>query len=287
MSSVVESGAGRSPAPRIGLLRVFLAASVLLFLAGGWTVYGTPAAYCAAGLAGILGVAWVVGWPQVLLRNALTMVFVDSVLVSVLVYDTGGEGSPFLSLYLLASLGLVRAASVPLSFAGAAALVAGYLAATGLGGMFEASSGLETAFEAGLIFLFGVLAGFLGLSFRSLQNRSQELALADARLRESEEQIAVLFSSFAPTLRVLDVGGILDWAATTTGGLLGAPFVHVALLDEVNHRTHAEGDSNVYPSWWHPEIQRLLLWSSRTGEVLREETVVCGIEGFRGGADTL
>ena len=263
---------------------MFLAASVLLFLGtGGWSVYGAPAAYCAAGLAGILGVALMVGWPRVLSRNALAVVVIDSVLVSALVCDTGREGSLFLFLYLLASLGLIRTASLPVSFVGAAALAAGYLiatVATGLGGTFGAFFVPETAFGSGLVFLSGILAGLVGLRLQSLQDKAQKLSLADTSLRESEEQISVLFSSFAPALRVLDVGGILDWAAAASGRLLGAPFVHVALLDVVNHRTHAEGSSNVYPSWWHPGIQRLLLWSSRTGEILREETTVCGLKGF-------
>ena len=281
MGGVVRRGVGRERSPKTVLLRAALAGSVVLLMVGGWPVAGATVAYLAAGCAALLSIALIVGWPQALSQNVFALVFLDSVLISVLVYGTGGGGSPFFPIYLLASLGLIWAPSVPLSFAGAAALVGGYLAATaGFDGAFEALLAQETVFKVGLIVLFSILAGFLGANLRVLREKTRGLSLANATSREDEEKIAALCSSFAPVLRILDVGGVLDWLALTVRDLLDAPFVHVALLDGVNHRTHTDGNSDVYPSWWHPEVQRILLWSSRTGEVLHEETTVCGIEGL-------
>jgi putative nucleotidyltransferase with HDIG domain len=281
LAGVAGSVARRKRLPRIGLLRVALASLVVLLVSGGWTVTGTFTAYLAAGCAGILGVALILGWPQTFSYSPFTLVFLDSILISVLIYGTGGGESPFFPLYLLASLGLVLAPGVLASFAGAATLVGGYLAATaGSSGTFDVLFFPETLFGVGIIALFCVLAGSLGIKLHSLRATVRSSSTSAVSARESEERSAVLLSSIAPILRILDVGGVLDWMALTVRDLLDAPFVHVALLDGANHRTHVEGNLDVYPSWWHPEIQRILLWSSRTGEVLREEVTVCGIEGL-------
>src|ERR687886_2872962 len=85
-----------------GLLRVALAAVVAVLLSRGWSPAGMEGAYLAVGLAFILGVLSTLGWPEILLRERLVRVFVDCALVGVLVAYTGGAGSPFFPLYVLA-----------------------------------------------------------------------------------------------------------------------------------------------------------------------------------------
>ena len=41
-----------------------------------------------------------------------------------------------------------------------------------------------------------------------------------------------------------------------------------------------KGEFDAYPSWWHPSIQRLVLWSCREKEVVRSDDAIHGIEGF-------
>jgi HD-GYP domain-containing protein (c-di-GMP phosphodiesterase class II) len=52
------------------------------------------------------------------------------------------------------------------------------------------------------------------------------------------------------------------------------------MLNANRHRTVLEGDFDACPSWWHPSIQRLVLWSCREGDVVRSEERIHGIEGF-------
>src|SRR5215218_4188486 len=110
--------------PRAGLIRVALAGFVALILA--WAFPGAVGAYLAAGLALLFGMFLIVGWPAILLRERLVRVFLDSALVGVLVAYTGGAGSRFFSLYLLAALGIAWIETRPKVALAAAALVAGY-----------------------------------------------------------------------------------------------------------------------------------------------------------------
>src|SRR5215213_3826872 len=117
MSSTVAS-------PRAGLIRVVLAGFVALMLS--WAFPGAVGAYLAAGLALLFGISLIVGSPEILLRERLVRVFLDSALVGALVAYTGGAGSPFFSLYLLAALGIAWIETRPKVVVAAAALVAGY-----------------------------------------------------------------------------------------------------------------------------------------------------------------
>lgn len=265
---------------KAGLLRVAVAGFVALLLSGEWTFAGATTAYFATGFAGVLGVILGVHRLRVLSRNALVLVFLDSALISILVFDTGGADSPFFPLYLLASLGIVRVSSVPSSLAGAVALVGGYILAVivSVGTLGEFFS--RGTFEVGLIVLFCAAASLLGNKLRDARESVRHLSSTVATMREHDERIAPLVSNFTPALRVLNLEEVLDWMARTAQELLDVPYAHAALLDETHHRTVAAGDLDVYPSWWHPKIQRLVLWSCRTGEVLREKSALHGIEGF-------
>lgn len=267
---------------RVGLLHAAVAGFVVLLLSGGWTFAEATAAYLAAGCAGVLGVLLAVRWPRMLLRSAPALVFFDSALISILVFDTGGAGSPFFPLYLLAALGIARVTkSIPPSLVGAAVLVGGYLVAVIVSsGTSRGLFSLEVTFEIGLIALFCAVADFSGNKLRHARENVRQLSSTVVTMRERDEKVASLVSNFTPALRVLDPEGVLDWMARTAQKLLNVPYAHAALLDETRHRTVVGNDLDAYPSWWHPEIQRLVLWSCRTGKVLRKESALQGIEGF-------
>src|SRR5215207_1786818 len=110
--------------PRAGLIRLALTGSVALMVV--WAFPGAAGALLAAGLALLFGVFLTLGWPAILLRERLVRIFLDSALVGVLVAYTGGAGSPFFSLYLLAALGIAWIETWPKVTIAAAALVAGY-----------------------------------------------------------------------------------------------------------------------------------------------------------------
>src|SRR5215204_3818972 len=110
--------------PGAGLFRVALAGVVALMLALAFP--GAGVAYLAAGLALLLGMFLIVGWPAILVRESLVRVFLDTALVGVLVTYTGGAGSPFFSLYFLAALGIAWIEARPKVAVAAGALVAGY-----------------------------------------------------------------------------------------------------------------------------------------------------------------
>src|SRR5919202_6194241 len=108
-----------------GLLRMALAATVALLLSQAWPLAGMEGAYLAAGLAFLFGVFLTLGRPAILSRERVVRVFVDSALVGVLVAYTGGAGSPFFLLYLLAVLGIAWIDTRPKVAAAPAVLVAG------------------------------------------------------------------------------------------------------------------------------------------------------------------
>jgi diguanylate cyclase (GGDEF)-like protein/putative nucleotidyltransferase with HDIG domain len=78
----------------------------------------------------------------------------------------------------------------------------------------------------------------------------------------------------------MDLEGILQWTAEAAHAVGGGAYAHVAALKGNHHRTVMEGDFDACPSWWHPSIQRLALWSCREGEVVRSGETIHGIEGF-------
>src|ERR671911_2208756 len=140
--------------PGAGLIRVALAGAVALMLALAFPEAGV--AYLAAGLALLFGMFLIVGRPAILVRERLVSVFLDSALVGVLVAFTGGAGSPFFSLYLLAALGLAWIETRPKVAVAAAALVAGYPVALIVSGGVDALGFTPVALRTGFIALFCV-----------------------------------------------------------------------------------------------------------------------------------
>src|SRR5215207_6458752 len=150
--------------PRAGLLRVALAGVVALLLS--LALPGAKGAYLAVGLALLFGVALIAGRPTILLRERLVRVVLDSVLVGVLIAYTGGEASPFFSLYLLAALEIAWIETRPKVVVATAALVVGYLAAVVAPGGLGALGSTPVALRAGFLALLCVVVAFLGSEMR-------------------------------------------------------------------------------------------------------------------------
>src|SRR5215204_167566 len=264
--------------PRAGLIRVVLAGFVALMLS--WAFPGAVGAYLAAGLALLFGISLIVGSPEILLRERLVRVFLDSALVGVLVAYTGGAGSPFFSLYLLAALGIAWIETWPKVTIAAAALVAGYPAAVFVAGGVGALGSTPVVLRIGFIALFCVAVAFLGSEMQGFRRLAIRLSSTLANEIDRVESDERLISKFEPVLKVLSLEGILEWTVEAAHALGGGPYAHVAALNGNHHRTIMEGDFDICPSWWHPSIQRLVLQSCREGDTVRSEEEIHGIEGF-------
>ncbi len=264
--------------PRAGLLRVALTGIVALMLA--WAFPWAWGALLAAGLALLFGTFLIVGWPAILLRERLVLVFLDTALVGVLVAYTGGAGSPFFSLFLLAALGIAWIETRPKVALAAAALVAGYPAAVVASGGFGALGSTPVALRTGLVALFCVAVAFLGSEMQGFRRLAIRLSSTLANEIDRVESDERLISKFTPVVKVLSLEGILGWTVEAAHTVGGGPYAHVAALKGNHHSTILEGDSDVCPSWWHPSIQRLVLRSCRDGDTVRSEEEIHGIEGF-------
>jgi HD-GYP domain-containing protein (c-di-GMP phosphodiesterase class II) len=264
--------------PRAGLIRMALTGIVALMLA--WAFPGAVGAYLAAGLALLFGVCLILGWPAILLRERLVSVILDSALVGVLVAYTGGVGSPFFSLYLLAALGIAWIETRPEVAVAGAALVAGYPAAVVASGGMGALGSTPVVLRTGFIALFCVAVAFLGSEMQGFRKLAIRLSSTLANEKDRVESDERLISKFGPVMKVLSLEGILGWTVETAHAMGGGPYAHVAALKGNHHSTILEGDFDVCPSWWHPSIQRLLLRSCREGEIVRSEEEIHGIEGF-------
>ena len=264
--------------PRAGLLRVALTMIVALMLA--LTFPGAVGAFLAVGLALLLGVCVIVGWPAILMRERLVRIFVDSALVGMLVALTGGAGSPFFPLYLLAALGIAWIEARPKIAVAAAALVAGYPAAVVVSGGVDALGSTPVVFRTGFIALFCVAVAFLGSEMQGFRKLAVRLSSTLANEIDRVESDERLISQFAPVMKVLSLEGILGWTVEAAHTVAGGPYAHVAALKGNHHSTILKRDSDVCPSWWHPSIQRLVLQSCREGNTVRSEEEIYGIEGF-------
>ncbi len=241
---------------------------------------GAEGALLAAGLALLFGVFLIVGWPAILVRERLVRVFLDSALVGVLVVYTGGAGSPFFSLYLLAALGIAWIETWPKVAVATAALVIGYLAAVTASGGVGALGSTPVVLRTGLTALFCVAVALLGSEmqgFRKLATRLSSTLANEIERVESDER---LISKFGPVMKVLSLESILGWTVEAAHTVGGGPYAHVASLKGNHHSTILEGDFDVCPSWWHPSIQRLVLQSCRESDTVRSEEEVHGIVGF-------
>jgi HD-GYP domain-containing protein (c-di-GMP phosphodiesterase class II) len=263
-----------------GLLRMALAAVVAVLLTRAWPPAGMEGAYLAAGLAFIFGAFLALGRPGILLRERLVGVFLDCALVGVLVAYTGGAESPFFPLYLLAALGIVWIDTRPKIAAAAAALVAGYPVAVVATGGFGDLASTPVALRVGFVALFCLVVTFFASEVQGLKKLAVGLSSTLAREIDRVESDEGLISEFEPVLRVLSLEGILEWTVRAAHAVGGGSYAHVAALAGNHHRTLMEGDFDVCPSWWHPEIQRLVLQCCRGGETVKSDEEIHGIKNF-------
>jgi HD-GYP domain-containing protein (c-di-GMP phosphodiesterase class II) len=264
--------------PGAGLIRVALAGAVALMLALAFPEAGV--AYLAAGLALLFGMFLIVGRPAILVRERLVSVFLDTALVGVLVAYTGGAGSPFFPLYLLAALGIAWIEMRPKVAVATAALVAWYPAVVAASEGIGALGSTPVVLRTGLIALFCAAVAFLGSEMQGSRRLASKLSSDLAIEKDHVESDERLLSKFGPVMKVLSLEGILGWTVEAAHTVGGGPYAHVAALKGIHHKTILEGDFDVCPSWWHPSIQRLVLQSCREGETVRSEEEIHGIDGF-------
>lgn len=270
-----------APAPKSGLLRIALSGAVFLLVATAQLPGDASGAYLAAGLALVFGALMVFERPSFLVREKLVRPLVDAVLLCVLVAGTGGEGSPFFPLYLLAALEVIRVANfVGIAVATAVLtgsyLLAGGIAAGSLGALDPLFVGSRVAFVA----LFCVVAAVLGAEVRVLESLNSGLSTTLAVEQGRTKSAETLVSELGPSLGTLDIEGILQWMAEAAQAISGGSYAHVAALEGGPHRTVFKGETYVCPSWWHPAIQRLVLWGCLEGDTVRSDESVHDIEGF-------
>lgn len=265
--------------PRAGLLRIALAVAVALLVSLAWTPAEVGGVYLAAALAAVFGALSIAGRPESLLRERLARVVADSALVGVLVAYTGGGESPFFPLYLLAALGIIGIEARAKVLVATAVTVGGYLAAVAVAAGPGALGSSGVILEACFLALFCAVVGFLSSGMQGLRKLALGLSSTLANEIDRVEKDERLISKFGPVLKVLSLEETLRWAAEAAHTVGGGSYAHVATLNG-SHATVLQGDFDVCPSWWHPSIQRLLLWSCREGETVRSEEEIHGIEGF-------
>lgn len=224
-------------------------------------------AYAAIGLSLALGVPLLATRTPDFLKSGVFIVVADSLLVTALVVGTGGPASPFLFLYALAALEMILVGGLARGLFGSGAVLGGYLSAQVVtAGSSAALFPVEVWTEAGVICVLCAAATLVGERLRKARDEGGRLSRDLSAERAGGERVEALLPKFGASLKMLGLGGVLQWSAETARDSLGVPYAHVATLEGNHHRTATGGERQAYPSWWHPEIQRLTLWCSQTNE---------------------
>lgn len=260
---------------RDGLYRIVLAGGV------GMVLYETSdastLAYLGVFLSLAFGSALIPARPRIL-EDGLFRLLVDVFAITLVVAGSGPFGPPYTLLYFIAALGVFQIDTRAKAVAGALSVVAGYLVAAWVSGTL---TGVEGALRPVLLAVFCATAWGVAAEVGRLREEKRALHETLSEEREYANGASGIASSFAPVLGVLDLRGILGWTAETAREISGASYAHVVLLDGNQHVTIAKGDADICPTWWHPDIQALVLGGSRNGGSLHEkEKEVHGIGGF-------
>ncbi len=270
-----------------GLIRTALAATVLFSLGLSWTFEDTMWAYLAALFAALSGLLATFR-PEVLCRWRIVGVTADASVVSVLVAETGGGGSAFFPLYFLAALSLMNLARRSGSHGrariegagGAVVLIGGCLLATLVAEGWDGLGSTLFAFRMTLLTMFCASVLLVGFNVRALRASAAESSAAAATERSRAGRVAAQADALGPALGALGIESALEYAAEAACAVAGASYGHVTSLRGNLHRTVMRGNFDACPSWWHPYVQRLVLWSCREGGAVRLEEAVHGVEGF-------
>lgn len=275
--------------PRVGegAIRAAIAGTVLLILSLWWPPQDVIWAYLAAGSAAVFGLL-VVLKPGAIYRWRIADAAGNALVVSVIVADTGGGTSAFFPLYFPAALSLVNVAGRAGSrvraraegAGGAAILTGGYLFATLAVGGWGESSSPPFLLKMTLLVLFCASALLVGFEVYALRSRTLGLSATAAAEKDRAGRAAAQTGVLAPALAALDIESALGYTAEAARAVAGASYGHVASLRGNLHRTIMQGEFDACPSWWHPTVQRLVLWSCREGGIVRLENAVHGLEGF-------
>ncbi len=263
-----------------GAFRIALAGVVALLVSRAWSLPGAGVAYLAVGTAVVFGALLIWGHPEILVRERLAHTVLDSVVVGTLVAGTGGESSPFFALYFLAALGIARLEISAKVIVATGAVVGGYLAAVVAAAGPGVLGSPPVILRAVFLALFCGVVGFLGSEMQGLKKLALGLSSTLADEIDHVERAESLIERFGRALKVLDLEGVLQWTAEAAHLMGGGSYAHVAALSGNHHRTVLEGEFDASPSWWHPSIQRLVLWSCREGDIVRSEETIHGIKGF-------
>ncbi|MDN5697627.1 MAG: HD domain-containing protein [Rubrobacter sp.] len=242
------------------------------------------AAYLASGLALVYGLV-LSATPPGSLRDSprawLWRSVVDVALISVLIYATGGVSSPFFALYLLAALGAVEASDGADTKALAGILLAGYLSAAITGtGAFTNAVAAAGAVQTATLLLACHLASKAGLELGRLRGQSHQMTETLASEERYAERVSESLATLGPALALLRTQDTLQWAVEAAQRSVEASYAHIATLEDGLHRTVAGESLESYPSWWHPEIQRLVLWSARSGKTMYHHPDIPGMEAL-------
>jgi len=279
MSAVRREVPGPTVPSVAGIVRVALGVALLAILTLGMPGAGT-AAFLSAGLALVFGGLLAFGRPRVMAQEPLAVVALDSLLAGLLVADTGGVGSPFFPLFLLAALrvfkipGPGKAIAATVLMAGVYVLAVGF--AGGLGEILTAPTGLGVGF----LVLFCAAAAYQGSGVRDLAGRERSLSSELAAERERAARTEGLVPGFGFVIENSSLEEILAWTARTAHAVCGGSYAHVAVLEGNHHASVHEGGGDACPSWWHPSIQGLALRACREDAVVRSEEEVHGLSGF-------
>ena len=264
-----------------GILRLALAATVVLLLAVSQGSSWLTGAYLATGISIVFGALFVAGRPKSLRHRPLAGVLIDVLAITLLVASTGGKGSLFSSLYFLAALGLVWVrGTVRLSIGIAALLLGCVISIAAPDWSLEPLLSSTAAFKSGLLVVFGAAAALGGISIRAIRQEGDGSVSALAAERRYVKEADSIASHVGPVLATLSVEERLSWTVETVRDALEAPYAHATTSDGAFHQTAVQGGKDAYPGWWHPEIQRLVLWSCRTGEIVHSDAGILGTEGF-------
>lgn len=139
---------------------------------------------------------------------------------------------------------------------------------------------LATVLGLGLAALLCGAVVFLASRLRAAGKEHRALSSELAGEKRYATETEALVGRFEPVLATLSLDGVLDWVARAARDLTGSTYAHAALVEGNRHRTAAGGDLDLYPSWWHPSIQRLVTWSCQEQDTIRDERAICGIRDF-------